>query len=94
MPCRRPGAVAHGVPQVILPQGADNFEHATTCETAGVTVALGPDALTGDTIVAAVRPVLAEPGFRTASSRCAAEVAAMPDASQVAASPRDWVLRR
>jgi UDP:flavonoid glycosyltransferase YjiC (YdhE family) len=82
------------VPQVILPQGADNFEHATMCETAGVAASLGPDALTADTMVDAVRRVLAEPDFRTASGRCAAEIAGMPDASQVAASLREWVLQR
>lgn len=87
------GALAHGVPQVILPQGADNFEHATMCETAGVAVSLGPDALTGDSLVAAVRKVLADSNFRAASNRCAAEIAAMPGAPQVAASLRDWVLR-
>jgi hypothetical protein len=77
------GALAHGVPQVILPQGADNFEHAAMCETAGVAVTLRPDELTGDTLVASVRRVLREPSYTTASNRCAAEIAAMPDASQV-----------
>src|SRR3954447_26456125 len=87
------GALAHGVPQVILPQGADNFEHAAMCETAGVAVSLRPDAITGDALVAAVRRVLDEPEFRAASDRCAAEIASMPDATQVAASLREWVLQ-
>ncbi len=88
------GALAHGVPQVILPQGADNFEHANMCQAAGVAVSLHPDVLTADTLVAAVRSVLAEASYGTASSRCAAEIAAMPDAPQVVESLRDWVLQR
>ncbi len=88
------GALAHGVPQVILPQGADNFEHAAMCETAGVALSLRPGDLTDRSLLDAVRTVLAEPRYRSASRRCADEIAAMPDASQVAASLREWVLRR
>ncbi len=65
-----------------------------TCEAAGVAVSLHPDVLTADTLVAAVRSVLAEASYGTASSRCAAEIAAMPDAPQVVESLRDWVLQR
>ena len=88
------GALAHGVPQVILPQGADNFEHAAMCETAGVGVSLPPDRLNGEALVAGVRHVLADASVAAASNRCAAEIAAMPDASQIAASLREWVLHR
>jgi UDP:flavonoid glycosyltransferase YjiC (YdhE family) len=34
------GALAHSVPQVILPQGADNFEHAAMCVAADVAESL------------------------------------------------------
>ena len=88
------GALAHGVPQVVLPQGADNFEHAGMCDAAGVAVALYPDSVTPDRVAAAVREVLTEPRYRAASSRCAAEIAAMADAPHVAASLHEWVLRR
>jgi UDP:flavonoid glycosyltransferase YjiC (YdhE family) len=88
------GALAHGVPQVILPQGADNFEHAAMCESAGVAVAVQPDELSADTLVDAVRQVLTDASFAAASGRCAAEIAAMPDASSVVESVREWVVRR
>ena len=88
------GALAHGVPQVILPQGADNFEHAAMCELAGVAVSLLPDVVDGPTLVEAVRLVLHEPSYATASNRCAAEIAAMPDSAQVVESLREWVVRR
>lgn len=88
------GALAHGVPQVILPQGADNFEHAAMCEFAGVAVSLPPEGLNGTLLVDAVRRVLADAGLAASSARCAAEIAAMPDASQVVESVREWVGRR
>ena len=88
------GALAHGVPQVILPQGADNFEHAAMCVAAGVAVALRPDELTAESLVAAVRSALDDGTLRVASDRCAAEIAAMPSAADVAASLRDWVRQR
>jgi hypothetical protein len=37
------GALAHGVPQVIVPQGADNYDNAAMCERAGMAVVLRPD---------------------------------------------------
>jgi UDP:flavonoid glycosyltransferase YjiC (YdhE family) len=88
------GALAHGVPQVILPQGADNFEHAAMCASAGTAVSLEPDGVNAETLVDAVRRVLADPNFAVASNRCAAEITAMPDAPRVAESVREWVGRR
>ena len=88
------GALAHGVPQVILPQGADNFEHAAMCESAGVGVSLQPDGLDRETLVDAVRRVLGDASIAAACSRSAAEIAAMPDASRVVESMREWVVRR
>jgi UDP:flavonoid glycosyltransferase YjiC (YdhE family) len=87
------GALAHGVPQVIVPQGADNFEHAAMCASAGVSVSLQPDELDRATLVDAVRRVLGEARFAAASERCAVEIAAMPDASAVVESVREWVAR-
>jgi hypothetical protein len=88
------GALAHGVPQVILPQGADNFEHAAMCESAGVAVSLPSDEFDRETLVDAVRRVLGDASFAVASDRCAAEIASMPDASRVVESVREWVVRR
>ena len=65
-----------------------------TCPGGQECTATSPSRLTGDTLVAAVRSVLSEASYATASTRCAEEISAMPDASQVVASMRDWVLRR
>src|SRR4051794_19575472 len=84
------GALAHGIPQVILPQGADNYEHAAMCESAGTAVTLGPEMLTPANLAAAVRRVLCAEAYALASRRCAEELVAMPDAVSVATALRSW----
>jgi MGT family glycosyltransferase len=85
------GALAHGVPQVIVPQGADNYEHATMCERAGTAVTLRPHDLTPASLAAAVRRVLQTADYAVASRKCAQEIEAMPDATDVAQALRAWV---
>lgn len=85
------GALAHGVPQVILPQGADNYEHAAMCEGAGTAITLRPETLTTVNLAAAVRRVVDDGSFSRSSRTCAEEIAAMPDADSVAAALRSWV---
>ena len=41
------GALAAGLPLVLVPQGADQFENAVRCERAGAAVVLAPDDVTG-----------------------------------------------
>ena len=85
------GALAHGVPQVILPQGADNYEHAAMCEQAGTAITLRPAMLDAANLAAAVRRVVLDETDATSSRRCADEIAAMPDAAAVANTLRTWV---
>ena len=85
------GALAHGVPQVVIPQGADNYEHAAMCESAGTAIALLPESLTPDNLAAAVRRAVSDETYAEASRRCAQEIAAMPDAVAVAKALRSWV---
>ncbi len=80
------GALAHGLPQLIIPQGADNFEHAAMCETAGTSLTLRPTEVNPEAIARAVRRLLDEPSFAAASQRAAAEIAAMPGPAEVAAT--------
>ena len=87
-------ALAHGVPQVILPQGADNYEHAAMCERSGTAVNLRPDDLTRASLAAAVRRVIHTPQYAAASRTCAQEIVAMPDATGVAQALRAWVSAR
>ena len=44
------GAITTGVPQLCLPQAADQFRNAAACERAGVGISLGPAAASADAI--------------------------------------------
>ncbi len=76
---------------MIIPQGADNYEHATMCEKAGTAIALRPETLTATSLATAVQRVVNADAFTVASRRCAAELLAMPDATSIAMELRSWV---
>jgi hypothetical protein len=78
------GALAHGVPQLCLPQAADQFRNAEGGVRAGAVLALGPQS-TPHEIGSAVRRLLSEPAFGAAAARVAAEIAGMPSPAAVAA---------
>jgi UDP:flavonoid glycosyltransferase YjiC (YdhE family) len=58
------GSLAHGLPQVVIPQGAANFDNAAMVERAGVALVLRPGEVTADNVQNAVRLILNEPGLR------------------------------
>ncbi|HET9442081.1 MAG TPA: glycosyltransferase, partial [Acidimicrobiales bacterium] len=78
-------AVAEGLPQLCLPQAADQFANAAACARSGAGLALQPGEVTVQGVRAAAGRLLAEASFRTAAARLAAELRAMPDPSEVAA---------
>lgn len=78
------GALAHGLPLVLVPQGADQFDNAARCAAAGVAVVVKPDELTADAVRAALRRVLDEPTFAAAARELQAEIEAMPTPEEVA----------
>ncbi len=79
------GALAHGVPQLCLPQEADQFLNADAGRAAGVGLAIEPAAATDATIGEAVGRLLDDRSFGERARAAAAEIAAMPDAAGVAA---------
>lgn len=79
------GALAHGIPQLCLPQGADQFINASSCERARVGLSLHPDDADRDAIAAAVERLLTEPPFRRAAAGIATEIDGMPPPDEVAA---------
>jgi MGT family glycosyltransferase len=85
------GTLAAGLPLVLLPQGADQFENADRCERAGAAVVLAPDEVTGDAVAAAVRLVLSEPAYAEAARVIAAEFAAMGTAEEAAGAVEEHV---
>jgi UDP:flavonoid glycosyltransferase YjiC (YdhE family) len=77
-------ALAAGLPLVLVPQGADQFDNARACERAGVARVLMPDQVTPAAVRDAVSTVLRDDSPERAAARVlAAEIAAMPSAVDV-----------
>jgi len=83
------GALAHGVPQLCLPQAADQFRNAEGGLRSGAVLVLRPREVSPAAVESAGERLLAEPGFREASGRVADEIAAMPSPAAAAAQLAD-----
>jgi UDP:flavonoid glycosyltransferase YjiC (YdhE family) len=77
------GALAHGLPQLCLPQAADQFRNTDAGLRAGAVLSLGPGEVSAHAVHAAVERLLAEPGLRAAAGRLAAEIEGMPSPDEV-----------
>jgi MGT family glycosyltransferase len=80
------GAFAYGLPQLIVPQAADQFVNAAAAEAAGAAITLLPGTVTPEAVHAAVRRLLDEPGFAAAARRVRAEIEGAPGVDEVAAT--------
>lgn len=78
------GALAHGLPQVALPQAADNFINAAALADRGAGVTLLPDQMTCEAVTTAVSRALDDEAISTAARAVAEEIAGMPAPAQVA----------
>lgn len=76
------GALAHGLPLLVVPQGADQYANADAVVGAGAGRRLGRDETTVADIRDAVLALLADPGCRQAAGRIQAELQAMPAAEE------------
>jgi UDP:flavonoid glycosyltransferase YjiC (YdhE family) len=76
-------SLAYGLPILFVPQGADQFENAAQVQALGAGVRLDPDDLTVASARAALESLLSDVSFRTQAQKVAAEIAAMPDPSEV-----------
>jgi UDP:flavonoid glycosyltransferase YjiC (YdhE family) len=79
------GALAHGLPQLCLPQGADQFVNAGAVAAAGAGLAIQPDELTADAVAAAVGRLLDEPEFSLSAKKVQDDIDAMPPPDEVLA---------
>jgi UDP:flavonoid glycosyltransferase YjiC (YdhE family) len=77
------GALAFGLPQVCLPQGADQFANAERVHAIGAGIQLLPDDVTPERLRAAVSSVLHDPAYTRAATAMRTEIAAMPSAADV-----------
>jgi UDP:flavonoid glycosyltransferase YjiC (YdhE family) len=81
------GALTVGAPQLILPQGADQFANAEALTSAGAGLRLLPDELSVSAIAEHTRMLLphqGHPGYRDAARAIAEEIARMPSPDEVA----------
>lgn len=76
-------AFAQAVPQLCLPQAADQFRNAAAVEASGAGAAL-TDGVDPDRIEAVLRRLLDDPGARDAAASIAGEIRSMPSADDVA----------
>jgi UDP:flavonoid glycosyltransferase YjiC (YdhE family) len=78
-------ALAAGLPLVLVPQGADQFDNARACERAGAAVVLTPEQVTPSAVGDAMRTVLGTDSPQRAAARAlSVEIASMPSADEVA----------
>ena len=82
------GALAAGVPQLVLPQGADQFANADALTRAGAALTLTEP--TADAIATHTKTLLGD-DHRHAARTVATEIAAMPSPTDVARQLRDYV---
>ncbi len=78
------GALAAGLPQLILPQGADQFANADVVAAAGAALCLRPGEVSAEAVAEHARKLLSDSGFRDAARAIAAEIARMPSPDEVA----------
>ena len=76
------GALAHGLPTVLLPMGADQPHNAEQCARLGVGRELDPIAVTPADVRTAVAEVLADSSYRQAAERVRAEILELPEPAQ------------
>lgn len=84
------GAAAHGVPQLILPQGADHFRNARALSSANAGRSLEGDDQTQERISEAMMSALRTDAMTIAAGKLAREMSAMPDATVAASWLESW----
>jgi UDP:flavonoid glycosyltransferase YjiC (YdhE family) len=77
-------ALAAQIPQLCIPQAADQFLNAAACVRSRTGLSLDPGAVTVDEVRDAVSRLLSEPAFRSAAGSVSREIAAMPSPHDVA----------
>lgn len=76
-------AMTHGLPQLVLPQGADQFRNAEIVADTGLGGRLVGEDFTADAVQEVARKLLRNNDVQAATARIAAEIAAMPSPDEV-----------
>jgi UDP:flavonoid glycosyltransferase YjiC (YdhE family) len=88
------GALAHGLPLLLVPQAADQFDNAARAEAAGAAVVLRPGEVTAESVRGALGRVLGEPSYRDAARLIQAEIEAMATVDEAATAVEEHVAGR
>jgi len=75
--------LGHGLPQLVIPQGADQYGNAEAVRRAGAGLVLTPASVTAAAVAEAVTRLRDEPSFAAAARAVQAASDAMPDADTV-----------
>jgi UDP:flavonoid glycosyltransferase YjiC (YdhE family) len=78
-------ALDHGLPQLCVPQAADQFGNAEHGSRAGVALRLLPHEVSCERVRDAAERLLSEPSYRANAARTQAELRAMPSPDDIAA---------
>jgi UDP:flavonoid glycosyltransferase YjiC (YdhE family) len=70
-------ALAAGLPLLLLPQGADQFDNAAACARAGVACVLTPESVSSESVASEAAALLSDQRYRRAAERVRAEIRAM-----------------
>ena len=77
-------ALSAGLPQLCLPQAADQFLNAAACARSATGLVVDPGQVRVDLVRGSVRRLLEDGSFREAAGRLGDEIAAMPSPAEVA----------
>jgi UDP:flavonoid glycosyltransferase YjiC (YdhE family) len=79
------GAMSHGLPQLCLPQGADQFRNADALAACGAGISLEDESVNESSIANAIQRLLDESSFRHNAEKLKQEIAKMPTPDEVMA---------
>ncbi len=83
------GALAHGLPALVIPQGADNFVNADRVVASGAARRLLPDQVDAGAVRDNLAELLVDSCYRDRAGVVAAQIAGMPAPVEVAADLQD-----
>jgi calicheamicin 3'-O-methyl-rhamnosyltransferase len=79
------GAIRHGLPQLCLPRGADQFRNADALATCNAGISLEGDDVSESSIANAIQRLIDEPSLRRNAEKLQREIGAMPTPDEVMA---------
>jgi UDP:flavonoid glycosyltransferase YjiC (YdhE family) len=77
------GAMSHGLPQLCLPQGADQFRNADALAACGAGISLEGESVNESSIANAIQRLLDDSSFRRSAEKLQREIAKMPTPDEV-----------